>query len=821
MLLQTGALNGVIEDAIAAQAGRPARLEQAPSLGFEGGALTLDLGPLTVANADWADQPDLARIQQVHASLRLAPLLTGRIEFPDVVIEAPQLHLARGADGKVNWPEAGEPEGGPVQLPKIENLVIRDADVTYADAAASTDAHLVLHEATGRLGGDQDLALNATGRLQDAPLELSAKGGSLAELLDRGAMAEPSTLEVMVGNSRITAQTTSFANLQSLDAKVEIDAAQTLAELLSSVGIATADLPPFKASMQIEPGEGGSLITGDVSAEGASIHLDGKIDDPSAPLDAFEASLKVDAPELGPILASFKVPSADQLSSAKLDAKVEHRAASTTIAANGDVAGDAIKVDAAYQGTLTAFLDPRADLHLEGSALGTLPAQLGFARRPIKSYRIDLEVEEQSDKASPVKLDLAIEDTQVQFDGHIDELRTLKGVDGQVRVQGPNPAAVLDLFKLPVISVPPYDFAGHITWRGDDVKVAGLDGTFGDSDAHGDIAIDLRPTPPAVTADLRSDRLVMADLAGVIGATNTEKKPGKLLPTGKIDPKAWQKLDMDVRYKTARIESTYLPIDRIEAHIITKKGWLTLDPVRTGLADGAITGFASLDGTQDPPAGDFDFRLEALQLQDMLAKLGVSGEGLGEIDGRIQLKGKGRSVDALLGSADGQAVLSMAGGSIDALILEAIGLDIAESIVVLLDSADQPEDDKVPIRCAIVNLQVDQGIATAQPVVIDTTDSKITVDGKINLKEETLDIMIQSHPKDTSLFSANQPIHVEGALLSPSASPAPGEVENEALGWLLAPVAAVLPFFDVGGEPDSPCGNLIAQAKEAAAARPK
>jgi hypothetical protein len=36
------------------------------------------------------------------------------------------------------------------------------------------------------------------------------------------------------------------------------------------------------------------------------------------------------------------------------------------------------------------------------------------------------------------------------------------------------------------------------------------------------------------------------------------------------------------------------------------------------------------------------------------------------------------------------------------------------------------------------------------------------------------------------------------------------------LGWLLAPVAALLPFFDVGGEEDSPCGSLLAQAKEAA-----
>ena len=42
----------------------------------------------------------------------------------------------------------------------------------------------------------------------------------------------------------------------------------------------------------------------------------------------------------------------------------------------------------------------------------------------------------------------------------------------------------------------------------------------------------------------------------------------------------------------------------------------------------------------------------------------------------------------------------------------------------------------------------------------------------------------------------------------------------EPLGWLLAPLAAVLPFFDIGAEEDSPCGALIAEAGEAAAAQP-
>ena len=826
VLLNGGALNGVIEDRIAAATGRPASLEQAPSLGFEDGALTLDVGPLSIANAEWAaDQhPDFARIQKLQASLRVMPLLRGRIELPEVVVEGPQIHLARNENGEVNWPEGDDTEGGPVRVPEIENLVIRDAEVTYADAAATTDIKLAFDEVTGQLGGGQDLAVHATGSLQDAPLEVNATGGSLMEVLNREAMSKPAKLEATIGGSRISAEAASFADLEALDAKVEIDAEAALTEILAGMGIAEADLPPFQATATVEPGADGSQVTADLTIEGASLHIEGKVADLAAPEQGFAADLVLDAPELGRILADFDVPYADQIPSAEIEDEVAHEGDGTTFSLHGSVGGDAIELEGGYEGALTAFSNPHANLHLEGSALGALPAQLGFARRPIESYRIEATVEERTGEASPVKLDVTIEDTRVHFDGAIDELRTAKGIDGQVQVQGPNPAAVLDLFKLPAISLPPYDFAGQVTWRGDDIKVTDLDGTFGDSDARGTIAIDRRSTPPAVTGDLQSDRVVVEDLTGLIGAPvdpeakEAQLEQGKLLPTGAIDPNAWRNFNLDVRYKAGQIESAFLPIDRIEAHLIAKEGWLTLDPLRTGLADGAITGFASLDGTQTPVAGEFDIRLSSLQVQDMLTKLGVDGEAFGEVNGRIRFEGRGGSVDKLLGSADGQVVLSMAGGAIDALIVEAIGLDVAESIAVLLDSMTQTEEDKTPIRCAIVNLELEQGIATARPIVIDTVDSKITVDGQINLQDETLDIFIEALPKDASPLSGNQPIHVDGPLLSPSVNPAPGRTESEALGWLLAPLAAVLPFFDVGGKKDSPYGALIAEAKEAAAA---
>ena len=123
-------------------------------------------------------------------------------------------------------------------------------------------------------------------------------------------------------------------------------------------------------------------------------------------------------------------PTPTEFRARRLTARSRTTATARRFALQGSVGGDAIELQGGYDGGLTAFSNPHVDLQLEGSALGALPAQLGFATRPIESYRIAAKVEERSDAPSPVNLDVTIENTRVRFEGNVDELRALKGIDG-------------------------------------------------------------------------------------------------------------------------------------------------------------------------------------------------------------------------------------------------------------------------------------------------------------------------------------------------------------------------------------------------------
>ncbi|MCB2052775.1 MAG: AsmA family protein [Geminicoccaceae bacterium] len=613
--------------------------------------------------------------------------------------------------------------------------------------------------------------------------------------------------------------------LQDFDAEVRAGG-DSLGRLVHLAGLtpAPADLPAYDLSAAVRSDEG-RLVVEQLAAHVGENELTGSLSTGDVgTLADLDAKLQLDAPRLGELLAPFDFDHAGRVSSARVDATIDRQENSTRFTLDGDVAGDTIDVEGRFDGPAVQPEDLYLDLKAQGSALSAILADLQILTRPVDRYAIEAMIDRAADDEAGVDLALKVEDTDFSFQGTVDELFAFRGVDGYVEASGPDPARVLELFELPSISLPPYEVSGQLVWQGDDIKVSELSGLVGDSDIKGTLAVDRRPKPVAVSGDLHSRLLDFDDLGTLIGApaeadegetaTADQAEPsGGLLPDATIDDDLWQNLDLDVRYEADRIEAPTLPIDRIQFHVVSRGQVLSLEELRTGFADGAIEARAKLDGRQEPPAVDFEAEVDRMHLGDVLAKFGRKSEGWGRIDARIRLEGSGRSVDQVLANADGRIGVAMTEGGLSALILEAIGLDVAEGLAVLVDGSDQANEDLVPVRCAIANLEVANGMAELAPGLLDTPDSKIVVQGKVDLAAETLDLMITSDPKDFSILSANQTLHVDGPWTEPSVNPAPGGIESETLGWLAAPFAALFPFFDLGTAEDSPCGALIEQVK--------
>jgi uncharacterized protein involved in outer membrane biogenesis len=152
----------------------------------------------------------------------------------------------------------------------------------------------------------------------------------------------------------------------------------------------------------------------------------------------------------------------------------------------------------------------------------------------------------------------------------------------------------------------------------------------------------------------------------------------------------------------------------------------------------------------------------------------------------------------------------MGSGQISNLLMELAGIDIAEALKFLVT-----KDRKVPIRCAFGDFSVDNGLMQSRALAFDTADTIIVGNGKISLKDETLDLELRPRPKDRSILALRSPLVVGGSFKDPSFHPdlkrlgLRGAVAI-ALGSI-APPAALLATLELGPGKDSNCGGKYAK----------
>jgi hypothetical protein len=134
-------------------------------------------------------------------------------------------------------------------------------------------------------------------------------------------------------------------------------------------------------------------------------------------------------------------------------------------------------------------------------------------------------------------------------------------------------------------------------------------------------------------------------------------------------------------------------------------------------------------------------------------------------------------------------------------------------------------DKTVQLNCLAADFDVNKGVAQSNVFVVDTEEAIISVGGTVNLANEQLDFTIKPETKALRLFTLRAPLYVRGPFSKPDVSVDKKTLALKAggaavLATIAAPVAALLPLINTGPGQESPCGRLVALAKEKPTAPP-
>jgi len=464
-------------------------------------------------------------------------------------------------------------------------------------------------------------------------------------------------------------------------------------------------------------------------------------------------------------------------------------------------------------------IEAKGDGHWKGNAFtlrGRAESPLDL-RDPSSPYRIDAHAQAGATKAHARGTLL-------------DPLR-LRDFDLQLALTGKNLEDLYPLLGLALPPTPPYSLDGRLTrevegkrttWHYDRFK-----GKVGDSDLAGSASVTTGGARPYLRGNLVSRRLDFDDLAGLVGGapdtgrgetTNPElaalaaqrAASARLLPDTPYNLEKLRAMDADVRLKASRIDAPKLPLDDMDAHLLLEGGLLKLDPLNFGVAGGDIRSTIRMDARESPIRTRADIAARGLNLGPMLPDVKLAQDAIGKVGGDVKLAGSGNSIAAMLGSSDGSALVGMGKGRISNMVMELAGLDIAEALKFMIQG-----DRQIPIRCAFGDFDVSNGIMSARSLAFDTTDTIIVGEGRISLRDETLQLKLRPRPKDRSFLVLRSPLIVEGTFKHPRFHPDYARVGlRGALALVLgniAPPAALLATLELGPGKDANCGGRYAR----------
>jgi uncharacterized protein involved in outer membrane biogenesis len=421
--------------------------------------------------------------------------------------------------------------------------------------------------------------------------------------------------------------------------------------------------------------------------------------------------------------------------------------------------------------------------------------------------------------------------TRLDVSGTLPGATEIEGSDLHMELRGGNLADAFALLGVAVPDTRAYRFTSALTKQGDEWRFTGLKGRFGASDLAGKLTVAMHEPRLLLTADLYTNVLDIIDAGpfigynpdklaaqGAAGAVTTVAGTPRLLPDAELRIDALKNFDAKVDWSVRTVRADNLPVSNIKLGLDLDDRLLKLSPLNFSLARGTVSSDITINARRNPVVTDYDIRLSPTPMGVLLAGFGVEESGTtGTLKARVQLTGTGNSVHDSLANSSGRIAVILPKGAFWTRNIQLAELDIGTFIQKMFE---QKLKEPVQINCGLIGFTVRNGIAAADPILIDTQKSVMLGRGGFSFKNESVDLAFRADAKKFSIFSGQSPVGLNGYFARPGIDVISADLLTRAgaglgLGLIASPLAAVIAFVDVGDAKAADCGPVLSGASAA------
>jgi len=422
--------------------------------------------------------------------------------------------------------------------------------------------------------------------------------------------------------------------------------------------------------------------------------------------------------------------------------------------------------------------------------------------------------------------------TYLDVDGVLPAATQIEGSDLALKVRGPNIRYLFDFLGVAAPDTRAYRFTSKLTKADGEWRFTRINGRYGASDLHGKMTISFPKERLFLNAVLDSNLVDIIDVGPFVGyepqalatqgaqaaVAQTGGTP-RILPDAPLRIESIRNFDAHILYKVKDFRNPKFPIANVELTFDLDRSLMKLSPFSFDIAGGRLASDIAINARVPAVVTDYDVRLSPTPMGKLFAGFGVAQAGTsGVVKARLRLQGSGNTLRDSLANSNGRIAIILPKGTFWTQYVQLSEFDLGVFLQKLLqDKLKKP----VQINCGLLGFTVRDGVAAADPILIDTDKNVMTAKGGFSFKDESLDMSFRADGKKFSLFSGQSPVGIKGYfaepglnLLSPQLITRAGV--GAALGIAATPLAAVLAFVDIGDAKSAACGPVLAGAQASA-----
>lgn len=401
---------------------------------------------------------------------------------------------------------------------------------------------------------------------------------------------------------------------------------------------------------------------------------------------------------------------------------------------------------------------------------------------------------------------------------------------GAITIKGENAKELAEIAGASAPDTPPFDLKGDLAVHQQTWSVENLSGQLGDSDLGGLVRINIAQKKPMLVVDLKSNKLDFDDMGVVFGiplgagkgeTSNAEQEKARriyntsdrLIPNARIDFSRLSAVNADIEFTATKVVDAPAGINALSLKGTLRDSVLDFDRAQVKTGTGDLDAKIKIDARKRPAKARATGTLTNVAISRLIDTDLIHGS----LNGKFALDFNGSGFREAAGSATGEVGAWSTNSEMKKFAVEGAGLDLGE-ILLIWATEDKKKPEYVKSRCLAANITLKNGQATFQPAVIENKDSLVVASGGANLKNEMLDMKLYAKPHDVSIGTISGDIKIQGTLRHPGFEALNGDTFLQAgFSALLSSISGplgLLPFLQTGGEPDAPCAQLLADARE-------